>query len=127
MAKKYALATFEEIASTVNQSHATVMNGYYKYQQEIDASDKYRELSNDIEKYILRITLQEIKNNDEGIDGVFDKQILSKPIRDVLTDLERLKDSDVSNLHETRIKPFISMLKSRRVHNIKHVAGAMLR
>ena len=43
-----------------------------------------------------------------------------------LKDFKLLSDSDVLEFHETRLKPYLSMLKSRKYHeHIPHRNGAM--
>ena len=47
--------------------------------------------------------------------------------KDILKDLKMLNDTDILDLHKTRLRPFISMLKSKRVQQVKEVKGATRR
>ena len=133
MARKYTFATFEQIAKTIKRkgmkrpTHVTIFNGVQKYKQEIDANEDFKKLSDKVEKYILtKIDASEIPDVQ-----VLQETKETKPLTDVqiitFKDLLKLNDIDLLNFRNTRLKPYLSMLKSRRVHNIKHVAGALLR
>ena len=46
---------------------------------------------------------------------------------DELRQLNELDDEIISEFNETRLMPFLAMLKSRKVHDIIEVKGALLR
>jgi len=46
---------------------------------------------------------------------------------DELRQLNELDDMDILDFNNTRLKPYLKMLKSRRVHNTTEVKGALLR
>ena len=116
LARKYTLEPLERIGREVGKNHASVGAALSTVDKDLKDFPFFEDLYNKIEYKII---------------GKKQYKILQKPLginikTSVLRSLDVLNNKEMKDFEETRLKPYLSMLKSRRVHNIKTVVGAKL-
>ena len=110
----------QHIADILGCNHDLVL--YHKKTFDI-VEDEYKIAFNElIELYDLDVKMVQVKSQKEVKPVMSDVQLA------LLNDLKQLSDNDILEFRETRLKPYISMLKSRkRPMQRVEVAGALLR
>jgi dGTP triphosphohydrolase len=143
LAKKYIKSNLKGIGKVINRDHTTVMHAqknFNKYLRLSNNQDIYNIINNvilNIPKRTLdtgvklRMLIADFAELADDIDKnpLPDlRDCLKVELRDseksILRDLKELSDSDVSELYLTRIKPYLSMLKTRVKHEVKETKGA---
>lgn len=121
---QYTNATYQQIANTLERNHASVHNAVKQYDSLIDAYPRYRKIAEKIER---KLNPDKYKKLDESVEVKSEEIIEMTTVKEAfLKDFKTLEDEDVLEFHETRLKPYISMLKSRKYHeHIPHKNGAM--
>ena len=117
LARKHTLETFTNIGKEVKVHYSSVMYGFNKADRDLKRVPLYKTLYNSIESKITGLK-EDLEDN---------KNIVVNFKTDELRQLNKLSYTDILDFNETRLKPYLKMLESRRVHNIKEVKGAMLR
>lgn len=115
--------TLDEIAIFLDQNHATVKHATNVCKSLLDYYTEYDIISKNIEVTIRTKLGLKIKKPTqiEIPDNTLDIRECEK---DVLNGLKDLSDSDVLEFIDSRLKPFVSMLKSKQVQTTYVVAGA---
>lgn len=137
LSKKYTKQTLAVIGQNVGFDHATVLNGlkkidgllssypefmpYYKECEKIILDNSSKDDTIFYEKYKAEFLNEKVKETNKI---VYEKPTIRQCEKDVLNALSNLDDSDVLNFHETRLKPYLSMLKSRKHITVNKVQGA---
>tara|TARA_R110001606_G_scaffold345877_1_gene494761 strand:- start:389 stop:952 length:564 start_codon:yes stop_codon:yes gene_type:complete len=141
--------SLETIGAVVKRDHATVLHGYKTFNSYFVSDESFRItydnlftrlesfFSSVIEiKVIERKELQDLKTYytdkikimQDRINQLENAKHNTKSNIDDFKPLFLLSDSDILEFKETRLKPYLNMIKTRRKHkDIKQVAGAMLR
>jgi len=117
LCERFTLDTIQVISNNIKYHHSMVVYARKTIKPILKEYPSYK-LSYDL-------LLSEITGEVKEIDTV----IIKKPTfkTDELRQLNELDDYDILDFNNTRLKPYLSMLKSRRVHNITEVKGALLR
>ena len=132
VARELTNRTLKAIGEEINRKHDSVLHLinnakiFVKHEQDykklyldvlsiIDFGAKEDEIPEGNIKVIEKIVYRDFNDN------------LRQCEKDVLKDLKMLNDTDILDLHKTRLRPFISMLKSKRVQQVKVVNGAKRR
>ena len=134
----------------VNRDHATVLHGRKIHEQYFVTDNDYAETALELlysldhlkapKNYVLDNNLKdvvkinlELKNKILKLEKELQKykinkpRIVLKPITERFNELSQLSDAELTEFKETRIKPFLMMLKSRKKHKeIKNVIGARI-
>ena len=110
--------TYQDIADTLNVNHDLI---YYHKSTFDTVNEKYKNVYNVIiDEYDLEVKKLSTKSNYVPQLTVTQKNLLN--------DLTALSDSDILEFRETRLKPYLSMIKSRvKRKEVPVVAGALLR
>ena len=136
--------TYEHIGKSIGRNHATVIHGLKTF-------DSYYLIDIHFKKTYKNI-LNDLNGTDFISDNIEEIEELKKQYQKKIIDLEckihnlqnqnkhannthvdfkplfELNDSEVLDFIETRLKPYLNMIKSKKVHKeIIHVAGARLR
>jgi len=114
--------TLDRIGEAINVKHDNVLS-YIKTHHTINQVDK--KIYN---KIVLKHKLN-IKLFDEEVNTMIEsrRQTQNEAILNKFNELSQLSDSEIKEFEETRLKPFLLMLKSRRKQKeIKNVVGARL-
>ena len=132
VARELTNRTLKAIGEEINRKHDSVLHLinnakiFVKHEQDykklyldvlsiIDFGAKEDEIPEENIKVIEKIVYRDFNDN------------LRQCEKDILKDLKMLNDTDILDLHKTRLRPFISMLKSKRVQQVKEVKGATRR
>mgnify|MGYP003628122973 CR=1 FL=1 len=122
--------SLETIGAVVKRDHATVLHGYLFTRLEsffssvIEIKVIERKELQDLKTYYT----DKIKIMQDRINQLENAKHNTKSNIDDFKPLFLLSDSDILEFKETRLKPYLNMIKTRRKHkDIKQVAGAMLR
>jgi len=103
--------TQQEIANTLGCNHDLVL--YHKDSFE-SVNDKYKIAFNEIiEDYDLDVEKSFIKEKKEDVN-TDEVPVLTEYQLELLRDLNEMSDSDAREIRETRLKPYVSMLKTRK-------------
>ena len=105
-------ATFDSIGKLVGKSHASVMNSYRRIDKDLKQYKMYNVLYNHIKDKLFVKTEKEV--------------VSLQNYTEAFNELLNLNNNELSDFEETRLKPYLSMLKSKRVQQVKTVAGAKL-
>ena len=141
LARKYTTNSLAYIGKIVGVDHATVLNGLKKIDGLLETYPEFKPLYKECERIVILNSSKKDVINYAGLKKAFFKQEkasktkvvyekldIRKCERLILNSLSNLSDGDVLDFEETRLKPYLSMLKSRRVHKtITEVKGALLR
>ena len=141
--------SLETIGAVVNRDHATVLHGYKIFDNYFKSDESFRItydnlfarlesfFSSVIEiKVIERKELQDLKTYytdkikimQNRINELENAKHNQKSNIDDFKPLFLLNDSDILQFKETRLKPYLKMIKTRKKHKvIKNVSGAYLR
>lgn len=121
---KGTVITFDEIAIFLDLTHASIKNAVTSYDNLMSYYPDYLRVSELIEVKIkkklgIKIEKKEIKILAKENTELRECEKL------ILKDLKELSGMDISELHETRIKPYLAMLKTRVTHNVEETKGAV--
>ena len=121
--KKGKVITFDEIAIFLDKNHATITNAIKGYDSLMSYYPDSLMISELIEikikkKLGIKTTKKELQILAEENAELRDCE------KSILRDLKELSDSDISEFRNTRLKPFIAMLKSRVTHEFVETKGA---
>jgi len=108
---------YQDIADTLNVNHDLI----YYHRTTFDAvNDRYKNVYNEIiDEYDLDIRKLGVKKTYAPV--------LSEAQKTLLNDLKKLSDSDILEFRETRLKPYLNMLKtSVKQKQAIQVVGARL-
>lgn len=118
--------SYQAIGDLLNINHASVMNlnkkGEYRVKVEEDYKKLYMNVLNSIDSTKPTYD-QATKTFIKTIYKPFEDS-LRECEKDVLRGLKTMSDTELSEFNNTRLKPYISMLKSRVVHKTNEVIGA---
>ena len=109
---------YQDIADTLGVNHDLI----YFHRKTFDAvNDRYKNAYNEI-----------IEEHDLDIRKLGTKKtyapVLTEAQKTLLNDLKQLSNSDILEFRETRLKPYLNMLKTRvKQKQVRQVAGALLR
>lgn len=104
--------TYWQIANMFGVTHATSMNLYNK-------SDIYTSSDEKMQKIWQKICGNYVEKKEN---------IVPKRLEAILSDLNELSDTELSEFTESRLKPFKTMLQTRKKNKeVSHITGAMLR
>ena len=107
--------TMQQIANMCNKSHGMVWKAEHEHDDNMLYNRYYRESYN---AFINRIDKKEEKSKNI---------ILTEAQKTLLSDLKQLSNSDILEFRETRLKPYLNMLKTRvKQKQVHQVAGARL-
>jgi len=142
--------TTDVIGTALNRDHSTVIHGLNKIEHEL----KYNKTINNLYTAIKNKVNAELHNDDvadltdiqyddfiTSLKEGYEKQIMelkyqikalsqeaTKPQNRLLEDIKNLNDNDILEFRETRLKPYLNMLKTRvKPKRIPQVIGARLR
>ena len=122
LAREATLETLEQIGKNLNMPHDNVL---YHLRKLDCIYDSYKKKCNQIiKKYKIKAQYFEKEEQVlvEQVDDTSNKAILEQ-----FNELSTLSYDELREFRETRIKPFLMMLKSRKKHKkIEKVAGARL-
>ena len=135
LAYKYTTNSFERIGYLTNRTHATVMNGIKKLPNLIISYPEKEFYYIECERRVLEKCSPEDTKNYFELKFKFESRYKSKEakvispekrgvILKVSNQLKNLSDEDVLDFIETRLNPYLNMLKSRVVKETKVVKGA---
>ena len=141
LARKYTTNSLAYIGKIVGVDHATVLNGLKKIDGLLETYPEFKPLYKECERIVILNSSKKDVINYEGLKKTFFKQEkasktkvvyekldIRKSERLILNSLSNLSDSDIIDFEETRLRPYLGMLKSRRKHKeITEVKGALLR
>ena len=115
--------TYESIGETIDIKHDNLIY-YINTLNSVTKKDK--EIYNRIAKdYNLPIKMFQTELKETQKEKVLNK---SNQFLKQFNELLELNDSEITEFRETRLKPFLAMLKSRKTHkNITNVAGATIK
>ena len=122
LAREATLESLEQIGKNINLKHDNVL---YHYNRTDYIFESYKTKCNEIiKKY--KIKAQYFEKEEpvviEQVDNTSNEAILER-----FNELSALSEDELTEFRETRIKPFLMMLKSRKKHKkIEKVAGARL-
>ena len=133
LCREHTLETYDKIGKTINCNHATILH-HYKHRNIIQDVFKLRG-NMLIEKYDLNAEKYDVSRINYG--KAFKKDLNIKKtdlnenelfILDSFKELSNLNDSELTEFKETRLKPFLRMLESRKTHkNITNVVGETIK
>ena len=126
LSRELTLATYEEIAKEVKRKHATVLYLEKKARYFIDVEPKYKDSYINIKNNLSFPVAQE-QQDVKIVERIVYKdsiQDLRECERSILKALINVNDSDILDFTNTRLKPYLEMLKTKRVHIVREVAGA---
>ena len=119
LSRKYTGDILRVIGNKTGHKHDTVLNGLLKIKNLMiaytDVESKYKRCEAAIKEKLG------IKDDNEP-----EEEVLRESEEYVLNALKELSDSDVSEFIETRLNPYLNMLKSKQVHKIEVVRGATM-
>jgi hypothetical protein len=137
--------TTTAIGKSLNRDHATVLHGLKKIEHELDYNKEINNLYHKISDIVSNELEVDIINDCSENDIIqikkhYEDRILSlrtriqelerlsnKKQNSLLTDIKKLTDADVLEFRETRLKPYLKMLETRKKHIvIAEVKGALL-
>ena len=117
LCERFTNKTIQHISNNIGFDHAMVVYSRKAIKPLFKEYPAY-ELS-------YKLLVSKITGKEQYIEKIIYKQPTFKT--DELRQLNELDDYDILDFNNTRLKPYLSMLKSRRVHNITEVKGALLR
>ena len=117
LARKHTKETHSKIGAEVGRNYATVLHALSTADKDLKDYPMYNDLYEKIHYKI--VGKKKFK--------IVPKALGTTLKTTVLKGLDDLSDSDILDFEETRLKPYLRMLNSRRVHNITEVKGALLR
>ena len=117
LCEKFTLDTIQNIASLVGYHHAKVVFARESLKHSLKEYPPYK-LSYDL-------LISQITGETKEVKKIIYKIPTFKT--DELRQLNELDDMDILDFNNTRLKPYLKMLKSRRVHNTTEVKAALLR
>lgn len=122
LAREATLETLEQIGKNLNMPHDNVL---YHLRKLDCIYDSYKTKCNEIiKKYKIKAQYFE-KEKPVVIEQIDNKS--NEAILERFNELSALSEDELTEFRETRIKPFLMMLKSRKKHKkIEKVAGARL-
>jgi hypothetical protein len=126
LCRELTTETYKEIGKETNRKHEVVMYLEKKARYFIDVEPKYKDAYVNI-KNRLEFPVKQEQPNVKIVERIVytdSIQDLRDSERSILIDLKELSYSEISELHETRIKPYLSMLKTRVKHEVKETKGA---
>ena len=146
--------SFSKIGKFIHRNHATVIHGLKTfeslYMNSNDFRGLYHELKDETEQLLdlndININVIDgfISRKDKTINKLLERNKMylniigllrtkeiteetTKSQNTLLNDLKKLSDSDILEFRETRLKPYLNMLKTRvKTKVVYEVAGAML-
>ena len=112
-----------EISKSINRTHASIINSRKRHAEKLIYKEYKREWLT-FYLYILDIQPEkEVKVIEIETNTQFNKTILN-----IANELKKLNDSDILEFTETRLKPFLIALKSRKQHKeVERIAGASIK
>jgi phage FluMu gp28-like protein len=109
--------TLCEIGDRCKRSHAMVWRQIGRHNDEMQCNPYY---ANSYNSFVNRNFIAEIKE-------IVPKHIVSETKMKIIQDINKLSDADVLEFRETRLKPYLKMLETRKKHIvIAEVKGALL-
>ena len=118
LARKHTKETHSKIGAEVGKNYATVLHALSTVDKDLKAYPMYNDLYKKINYKIIGKKKFKVVPKALGVNVE----------TSVLKELNELSDVDMTDFKETRLKPYLSMLKSRRKHKtITEVKGALLR
>ena len=115
--------TYDEIAIFLDKNHATITNAIKGYDSLMSYYPDAEVISQIIEvKIKKKLGIKPTKKEITILES--EKVEIRDCEKAILKALKDVSDSDILNFTETRLQPFLSMLKSRVVHKDTTVLGA---
>ena len=137
LARKYTKQNLMSIGRCVGFDHATVLNGLMKLDGLLKSYPEYKPFYKESERIVLDNSSKDDtifyeKYKAEFLDAeklqsnkiIYEKPSIRQCEKDILNALSNLDDSDILNFNETRLKPYLKMLKSRKIQTVNTVDGA---
>jgi len=122
IAKKYLFFTVVKLAKEVNRTHGTLINALNKFERDFKEplhSKLYDQCLSELGIKPKTEEVHVVEKKEESFTGV---------MLDVLRDLKQLSDGQLSEFHETRLKPFKKTLESRiKPIEVAEVCGAIIK
>lgn len=129
IARELTDKTLKEVGKEINRKHDSILHLVNKSKNFVKTEKDYKKLYSDVLSIISSIPEENIMVEEKVI--VVEKIIyrdINKELRhyekDILKDLKVISDEDLLEFRETRLKPFLGMLKSRKVHGVEVIHGA---
>lgn len=112
--------TLGDIGKEIKRGHATIINAINKFGNNI----VYTSYAQDYLKYLA--FMYKVEPEKEVVEVQVNNTDFPNRILEIAKELNKLPYSDVDLFEETRLKPFLNMLGSRKIQEVKQIKGASL-